>query len=232
MSNSEVNITIENQTSIPLTAEYNKESNVVFIRASEPKRKDVTISLLKPPVAAYSALREHQIQAFSNALALPHYRNLNCKFISHEEHRVRVHIHLPDDSIYERSFTTSKGRDKAMRKALKERDNIGKKAWGKFWDRVLSEPGFFERMPHSLEPKQINKVKLNKNGSKVVFPYYAAIWADHSGKGCGKKTKLFSIKKMGALGAYNAAKRHLQEVHADYIPVIKHMERFNVNELL
>ncbi|MBE4286755.1 hypothetical protein HJ070_23030 [Vibrio parahaemolyticus] len=232
MSNSEVNITIENQTSIPLTAEYNKESNVVFIRASEPKRKDVTISFLKPPVAAYSSVREHQIQAFLNALALPHYRNLNCKFISHEEHRVRVHIHLPDDSLYERSFTTSKGRDKAMRKALKERDNIGKKAWGKFWDRVLSEPGFFERMPHSLEPKQINKVKVNKNGSKVVFPYYAAIWADHSGKGCGKKTKLFSIKKMGALGAYNAAKRHLQEVHADYIPVIKHMERFNVNELL
>lgn len=232
MSNSEVNITIENQTSIPLTAEYNKESNVVFIRASEPKRKDVTISLLNPPVAAYSSVREHQIQAFFNALVLPHYRNLNCKFISHEEHRVRVHIHLPDDSLYERSFTTSKGRDKAMRKALKERDNIGKKAWGKFWDRVLSEPGFFERMPHSLEPKQINKVKVNKNGSKVVFPYYAAIWADHSGKGCGKKTKLFSIKKMGALGAYNAAKRHLQEVHADYIPVIKHMERFNVNELL
>lgn len=210
MSNSEVNITIERQLSEGEPVRYGALRNQMLDRS----------------------MSEMSIPPYMEALILAHFKELNCKFISHEEHRVRVHIHLPDDSLYERSFTTSKGRDKARRKALKERDNIGKKAWGKFWDRVLSEPGFFERMPHSLEPKQVDKVKVYKNGSKVVFPYYAAIWADHSGKGCGKKTKLFSIKKMGALGAYNAAKRHLQEVHADYIPVIKHMERFNVNELL
>ncbi|EHR5466048.1 hypothetical protein KUM02_004597 [Vibrio parahaemolyticus] len=231
MSNSKIKVTINNPPAVSLITESDSKETLISVRMLE-RNPIVDLSLAEMERMPYSSIRDQQIQAFLNALALPHYRNLNCKFISHEEHRVRVHIHLPDDSLYERSFTTSKGRDKAMRKALKERDNIGKKAWGKFWDRVLSEPGFFERMPHSLEPKQINKVKVNKNGSKVVFPYYAAIWADHSGKGCGKKTKLFSIKKMGALGAYNAAKRHLQEVHADYIPVIKHMERFNVNELL
>ncbi|QJT70781.1 hypothetical protein [Vibrio campbellii] len=231
MSNSKIKVTINNPPAVSLITESDSKETLISVRMLK-RNPIVDLSLAEMERMPYSSIRDQLIQAFLNALALPHYRNLNCKFISHEEHRVRVHIHLPDDSLYERSFTTSKGRDKAMRKALKERDNIGKKAWGKFWDRVLSEPGFFERMPHSLEPKQINKVKVNKNGSKVVFPYYAAIWADHSGKGCGKKTKLFSIKKMGALGAYNAAKRHLQEVHADYIPVIKHMERFNVNELL
>ncbi|HHK8526254.1 hypothetical protein [Vibrio parahaemolyticus] len=231
MSNSKIKVTINNPPAVSLITESDSKETLISVRMLK-RNPIVELSLAEMERMPYSPIRDQQIQAFLNALALPHYRNLNCKFISHEEHRVRVHIHLPDDSLYERSFTTSKGRDKAMRKALKERDNIGKKAWGKFWDRVISEPGFFERMPHSLEPKQIDKVKVYRNGSKVVFPYYAAIWADHSGKGCGKKTKLFSIKKMGALGAYNAAKRHLQEVHADYIPVIKHMERFNVNELL
>lgn len=231
MSNSNVKVTINNPPVVSLITESDSKETLISVRMLK-RNSTWGLSLAEMERMPYSSIRNQKIQAFLNALALPHYRNLNCKFISHEEHRVRVHIHLPDDSLYERSFTTSKGRDKAMRKALKERDKIGKKAWGKFWDRVLSEPGFFERMPHSLEPKQIDKVKVYKSGSKVVFPYYAAIWADHSGKGCGKKTKLFSIKKMGALGAYNAAKRHLQEVHADYIPVIKHMERFNVNELL
>ncbi|MDF5103798.1 hypothetical protein P3603_22765 [Vibrio parahaemolyticus] len=231
MSNSNVKVTINNPPAVSLITESDSKETRISVRMLKGN-PIVDLSLAEMERMPYSSLRDQQIQAFFNALVLPHYRNLNCKFISHEEHRVRVHIHLPDDSVYERSFTTSKGRDKAMRKALKERDSIGKKAWGKFWPRVLSEPGFFERMPHSLEPKQIDKVKVYKNGNKVVFPYYAAIWADHSSKGCGKKTRLFSIKKMGALGAYNAAKRHLQEVHADYIPVIKHMERFNVNELL
>lgn len=158
------------------------------------------------------------------------------KFISDTARAVKIHVHMPDDTIVHKSFGALRDREKARKRAIKERDRIGKKAWGHFWERVLYEEGFFERIPHSLEPALVRKPATLKSGERVRRDYYLAKWVNWEkttprGK-TYNKTRLFSIEKYGKLGAYSMAKKALQEGNKDYIDVVKHMDRYSVNKLL
>ncbi|MCV5979335.1 hypothetical protein OFO29_44000, partial [Escherichia coli] len=71
----------------------------------------------------------------------------------------KIHIHTPEDKILHRSVGYIRiGEKKGLKKAIRLRNEIGIKLWGKkLWKRVLNEPELFTRLPHSLEPKLIEK---------------------------------------------------------------------------
>lgn len=158
------------------------------------------------------------------------------RFISETKRAVKIHVHMPDDTIVHKSFGALRDREKALKRAIKERDRIGKKAWGQFWERVLYEEGFFERIPHSMEPAYIEKPATLKSGEIARRPCYLAKWVNWEKTTPRGKTyyssKVFSIEKYGKLAAYSMAKKALQEGYKNYIPIVNHMERYSVNKLL
>ncbi|MGN2610434.1 hypothetical protein ACTFQ6_00285 [Aliivibrio fischeri] len=49
------------------------------------------------------------------------------RFISHSFNCVKIHIHTPDDGMYNRSVGCLKeGREKALKEAVKQRNKVGK----------------------------------------------------------------------------------------------------------
>jgi hypothetical protein len=153
--------------------------------------------------------------------------NTGHRFISKQDQVFKVHVHAPDDKVVHRSIGCTKIGDKeGLKKAIQIRNEIGKELWGKYWKRILAEPAIFTKLPHSLEPRLINK----KNG-----PYYAVIWnvysEDEEGNEVRKlKSKLFNINKLGKLSAYVQAKQYMHEIHKENIGILKLMGRFNVIE--
>lgn len=124
----------------------------------------------------------------------------------------------PFDERIERSVGFERlGKKKAMRKAVKMRNELGIKEWGtKCWKLLLNDPYLLTRLPHSLEPELVSK-----NGT----PYYRSIFED------GKRryvSKLFSTKAHGTLGAYAQAKRVKLEMYKEWMPIFKKINRFTV----
>ena len=80
------------------------------------------------------------------------------RFISKGQTAFKIHIHTPEDTVLHRSVGFVRmGEDKALKKTIKLRDELGRKLWGKFWPKVLREPYLMTRLPHSLEPKIVFK---------------------------------------------------------------------------
>lgn len=140
------------------------------------------------------------------------------RFISEGETAFKIHLHLPDDSVFHRSVGFIKlGKKKALRKALKIRNEQGKKAWRKFWPRVLNEHDLIICLPHSLEPN------ISSCGG-----YYVAMWSDNNRV---RKYRKRSIKKHGKLSAYTQCKKILLEAHRDQIELLLFMGRLNTIDL-
>ncbi len=158
------------------------------------------------------------------------------RFISFGTKSVKIHLHLPDDTMYHRNIGSIKiGAAKAIKTAIRLRNKIGKKYWGPYWDRVLNEESFFERMPHSLTPALVYKPRTLKNGEIARSPYYLAKWLDRERSTKEHryfKSRVFSIEKYGKLSAFIKAQQALHEGYADYVPVMQYMERFKITKLL
>lgn len=158
------------------------------------------------------------------------------RFISFGTKSVKIHLHLPDDTMYHRNIGSIKiGAAKAIKIAIRLRNKIGKKYWGPHWDRVLNEEGIFERLPHSLTPVIVYKPAYLKSGELVKRPCYLAKWTDWNRSTKEKryfKTRVFSIEKHGKLAAYNSAKLALLEGNKEFIPILQYMERFKINKHL
>ncbi len=160
----------------------------------------------------------------------------NLRFISFGTKSVKIHLHLPDDTMYHRNIGSMKmGAAKAIKTAIRLRNKVGKKYWGPHWDRVLNEESFFERMPHSLTPVIVHKPRTLKDGTRVSSPYYLAKWLDRERSTKEHryfKSRVISIEKHGKLSAFIKAQQALHEGYAHYIPIIQYMDRFKVNKLL
>ncbi len=143
--------------------------------------------------------------------------NTGYRFVSKGDGRFKIHIHMPDDSVCHRSVGYKKlGEERALRNAVKLRNDIGRKAWGKFWVQILNDPSLIIRLPHQLEPQE----QYDNDGRH----YYQVMYTKDGERKCFKR----SIDKFGKLGAYNQCKRLLMEIYKDEIEIIRHMERFNV----
>lgn len=155
--------------------------------------------------------------------------NTGHRFISRGPTAFKVHIHTPDDQVLHRSIGFLKvGEKKGLRKAIKLRNQLGSQLWGKHWKRILHEPEIFTRLPHSLEPKIINKPRPTVSDPDNVDACYLAAWREYDNKGNPTyKSVVCSINKHGKLAAYNRTKRALLAAYTDYIDILIFMGRVN-----
>lgn len=159
--------------------------------------------------------------------------NTGHRFISKGSTAFKLHIHTPEDTILHRSVGFVRlGEKRALKKAIKLRNALGTKMWGKFWRKLLKDPYLMTRLPHNLEPKIIYKAR-NKNASpEEREPYYIAKWIEYDRQGGHKyHSKLCSIKKHGKLAAYTITKRALLAAHREIIPLLLFMGRLNSIDL-
>ncbi|ANP79290.1 hypothetical protein A134_23030 [Vibrio crassostreae 9CS106] len=147
--------------------------------------------------------------------------NTGHRFISKGRTAFKLHIHLPDDTISHHSIGfIRQGEKKALAQAIRKRNALGNKAWGKHWHRVLHDKTLITKLPHSLEP-----LRMTENGKEL----YRAMWNTFSPDGkCTRHCMKRSVEKHGALSAYKQCKDKLLDVYKDYIPIISYMDRFNV----
>lgn len=155
------------------------------------------------------------------------------RFISKGKTAFKIHIHTPDDTVLHRSVGFVRmGEDKALKKTIKLRDELGRQLWGKFWPKVLKEPYLMTRLPHSLEPKIVFKPNPTQSDPGHRDECYIAKWRVFSENGDYKyRTKVCSIRKHGRLAAYSQTKRALLEAHKDVIELLIFMGRLNSIDL-
>lgn len=159
--------------------------------------------------------------------------NTGHRFISKAKTAFKIHIHCPDDTVLHRSVGYIRIGEKAgLKKAIKLRNELGKELWKKHWKRVLNEPDWFTRLPHSLEPKIIYKPRPSKANPTHKEPYYIAKWYGKAEDGKRKVySKLAPINKLGKLAAYQVAKQALMDAYKDDINIIRYMERMTIVSL-
>ncbi|MDE5179163.1 Fe3+-citrate ABC transporter substrate-binding protein [Vibrio fluvialis] len=159
--------------------------------------------------------------------------NTGHRFVTRTSLAYTIHIHTPDDSWLFRSVGLVKaGEKQALRQAIRLRNELGLSLWGKHWKRVLHEPELFTRLPRSLEPKIVHKLRPSQSDANRVYRYYIARWSEFDVGGHQTiRSALANIDKMGERAAYNKAKRELLEAHKDSIDIMLFMGRLNLDDL-
>ena len=155
--------------------------------------------------------------------------NTGHRFISKGKTAFKVHIHTPDDTVLHRSVGFVKiGEEKGLKKAIKLRNELGHKMWGKFWPRLLKDPYLMTRLPHSIEPKIVHKPSPTKDNPDNRDTCYIAKWREMNDLGEYKyKTVVRSINKYGTLAAYIQTKKALLDAHKDNLDILAFMGRLN-----
>lgn len=154
--------------------------------------------------------------------------NTGERCISKGKTAFKIRIHTPDDTFLHRSVGFIRiGEKKGLRKAKKLRDELGKKLWGKHWQRILNEPNLITSLPHTLEPT-LQTTFCGDKGDNYAIDVYQAMWTDKNGK---RHCRKYSLNKHGKLAAYTKAKRAMLEAHADVLDLLKYMNRVSTIEL-
>lgn len=149
--------------------------------------------------------------------------SVNHRFISRSDSAIRVHVHLPNDTLtgYSIGFV-KKGEQEAMSRALKLRDEIGEKEWGEYWPRILDDRYFFTRLPENLEPRL-----MIKSGMECYIATFSVL---QNGK-LVKKSAVRSTHRRGKAGAYRETKEALIEAHQGVIDILLFMGRITQADL-
>lgn len=137
------------------------------------------------------------------------------KYISEGKTAYKVHITTPDKKVTHRSVGFIRmGKKKALKKAVKLRNDLLKEVWGVHWQSVLNCENFLLKLPRTLEPIFCT----DKTGRE----YYRAMFTDANGnRHCRKR----SVEKHGKLGAYIELKKIILEAHASSMNLITKTER-------
>lgn len=140
---------------------------------------------------------------------------LDMRFLSVGKTAYKIHIHMPDDSVLHKSIGfTKQGKEQGYKSAIKRRNELGRAAWGKHWNRILSEPKIFNRLPKNLEP-------ILYTDSKSGNQYYRAMPMLNGKRTCTKR----SVVKYGKLGAYLACKKILLNAYERDLELLSYMGR-------
>ncbi|MET2951738.1 Fe3+-citrate ABC transporter substrate-binding protein [Vibrio owensii] len=160
--------------------------------------------------------------------------NTGERFISVTKYGQAIRVAIPKpcgERVYRSIGTKNLGLDKALKEAIKVRNKLGRELWGEFWSLLRDDKTLLYRLPRSLEPSL--QAKNYGNDPDFVGDYYVANWIELIDEKPVKKNRSWKIgKKHGKIDAYIKAKRHLQLVHRDVLPLLKFMGRIKVNELL
>lgn len=150
--------------------------------------------------------------------------NTGFRFISKSDVAFKITIPRPEGGFLYRTVGLLRlGEDKALSKAINERDQLGKELWGKFWKRIISDYTYLSHLPRNLEPTYFLDPK---DASKLGE--YRANWMKYVD---GKKVKVarrYKVNVYGKLGAYMLAKKELQEAYKDKLDLLKFMGRNSV----
>lgn len=153
------------------------------------------------------------------------------RFISKGKTAFKIRIHKPDDTLLHRSVGFVRlGEEKALKKAIKLRNELGKQLWGKFWPSILNEPNLITRLPHTLEPVLLTTNCGNAENGEYQYKIdvYQAAWSDKNGQ---RHCRKYSVNKYGKLAAYMKAKRAMLDAHKDVLELLKFMDRVSTIEL-
>ncbi|MDD9197182.1 Fe3+-citrate ABC transporter substrate-binding protein [Aliivibrio sp. S3MY1] len=160
--------------------------------------------------------------------------NTGHRFISKSERNTafKIHIHTPDDKLLEKSVGYKYlGEEKALKKAIKRRNQLGREMWKKHWTRILNDETLITRLPHTLEPKIINKPSPTMADPDKKTPYYMARWTEYVDGEKKIKSVIRAITDGCKLQAYTETKRALLDAHAGEIEILKFMGRINFIDL-
>ncbi|MEZ8238629.1 MULTISPECIES: Fe3+-citrate ABC transporter substrate-binding protein [Vibrio] len=152
------------------------------------------------------------------------------RFIS--KGRTAYKIHVPDSSITVQHLSVGfikLGEKEALKIAIKKRNQLGKKFWGKHWKRILEDELLLGRLPRSLEPTLVYKPTPTLSDPDKKELCYLTKWRvlnTNSGK-YQYKTVVRSIGKYGKLSAYIQTKSALLEAYSDILPIIEHIGRYS-----
>ncbi|ELP5898618.1 Fe3+-citrate ABC transporter substrate-binding protein [Vibrio vulnificus] len=147
--------------------------------------------------------------------------NTGFRFISKSDVAFKITIPRPHGGYLYRTVGLLKlGEEKALRRAIKERDQLGKGLWGKFWSKIISDYAYLSNLPKNLEPMYfLDPADTSKLGE------YRANWIENvDGKKC-KVARRYRVNAHGKLGAYMLAKKELQEAYKDKLELLKFMGR-------
>ncbi|WP_147422115.1 Fe3+-citrate ABC transporter substrate-binding protein [Vibrio harveyi] len=115
------------------------------------------------------------------------------------------------------------GERRAMRAAINKRNKIGKRLWGKYWNRVRTDFTLLSRLPRSLEPR----IWTGETGLQYYcFDYMSDVFDGDKEEWVYKKVhRKVSISRLGRLAAYAQVKRLILEVYKTDIGLLKFMNR-------
>lgn len=150
--------------------------------------------------------------------------NTGYRFISKSNVAFKITIPRPLGGYVYRTVGLLKlGEEEAFNKAIKERDQLGQKTWGKFWNKILSDYTYLSHLPRNLEPMYFLDPKdTSKLGE------YRANWITFVDGKRGKVARRYKVSAHGKLGAYMLAKKELQEAYKDKLDLLKFMGRNSV----
>ncbi|KOO07005.1 Fe3+-citrate ABC transporter substrate-binding protein [Vibrio sp. Vb5031] len=149
------------------------------------------------------------------------------RFISKSDVAVKIHVHLPDDTTTFQSIGFIKSNERlALIKAVKIRDEIGERAWGKYWHQVLRDRYLFTRLPHTLEPKIIFKPR----GDTIDECYLAKFPVVVNGQR-KMKSVVRSIRNRGREEAYKQTKKAILDGYKDVLDIMLFMGRITADDL-
>ncbi|MCG9576061.1 hypothetical protein L1D14_07390 [Vibrio tubiashii] len=148
--------------------------------------------------------------------------NTEYRFISKGTTAFKISIPKPEGGYRYKSIGFKRiGEQEALRKAIIERNKLGKEEWKKFWHKVVSDWTLLARLPRSLEP-------LVRSASDRKSPTleYVANWIERDKHGNPiKKSRRYSIEKHGKLAAYTKAKSALLKAHTSNMQLLIFMGR-------
>ncbi|HAV1574506.1 TPA: Fe3+-citrate ABC transporter substrate-binding protein [Vibrio parahaemolyticus] len=147
--------------------------------------------------------------------------NTGYRFISKGKTAFKISIPKPDGSYTYRTVGFVRlGEEKALKKAIIERNKKGKEIWGKFWHQVVSDWTLLARLPRNLEPRHyLASDKESQAGE------YRANWVMRKGDEVVKVARRYSCDEHGKLTAYLLAKKALMHAHKNNLELLAFMGR-------
>ncbi|EMY6611263.1 hypothetical protein [Vibrio harveyi] len=154
--------------------------------------------------------------------------NTGFRFISKGKTAFKISMPRPEGGYRYKSIGFKRiGEQKAIRKAITERNKLGKAEWGKFWHKVVSDWTLLARLPRSLEP--LERIASDRKSLTLEF---VANWTERDRYGHPlKKSRRYSCEKHGKLAAYTMAKKALIDANQSNMDLLVFMGRSPVVKL-
>ena len=144
------------------------------------------------------------------------------RFISKGKTAFKISLPTPEGKRINRSIGfVRKGESKAIKEAIKLRNELGRDHWKKFWPRVLRDEKLLHRISKMNVQPRLTTIKYNVNGNEFKKEVYCVQWMDENGVQCYASR---ATKKHGRAAAYLIAKRIMYDGMERYLDILLYME--------